>query len=275
MLSVTTLSSSAANTSSVDRSLNTSRPSLNGAMSSVSTSHVPVIFSSTDSIANSFVAFVDSSPIRSACRSSRRSVAAPSVNASLVGSKRSPTASMRDAQWRGRSTGLRRSVMSGIVFLNDSTVSRRLAHDPHALASRGSFWMRLLKFTAVPSISSTFRSRKRPPFQPSYAAAHSPTISHSASSSSMSFSVLASSRSGGAGSRNTRRPARSSDSRLRNAAMAALVVSRKWRAAATASGRAAASTFIGAAASNAARWSNTSRLSPSTSFTSLSRNPSL
>jgi hypothetical protein len=63
--------------------------------------------------------------------------------------------SMSCCQWRARIAGLRRSVMSGMVFLKASMMSLSQPHTGHALTSRPSFVTCLLKRAAVSSISST------------------------------------------------------------------------------------------------------------------------
>ena len=75
------------------------------------------------SIASSLLALLDKSAIMSACWSRCNLTTESRVKAGPVGSKLVPTASMRLAQWRGRMAGFLKSMISGMVFLKDSTMS--------------------------------------------------------------------------------------------------------------------------------------------------------
>ena len=75
------------------------------------------------SIASSLLALVERSAMRSACWSKCSLTTESRVKAGPAGSKVVPTTSIRLAQWRGCMAGLRKSMISGIVFLNESTLS--------------------------------------------------------------------------------------------------------------------------------------------------------
>mmetsp|Transcript_47940 Transcript_47940/g.153637 ORF Transcript_47940/g.153637 Transcript_47940/m.153637 type:complete len:207 (-) Transcript_47940:3921-4541(-) len=174
------------------------------------------------SMASSLEALVESSPMNSAWASSRSSVTLPRVNSGPVGSKRSPTWSMSWSQWRGRIAWLRRSVMSGIVFLNESTVSRIAPHTSHALMSRPSLTIRFPMRMATSSISSTLMSRKSPSFHTLYESSHSLITCQMSSRCSSSLAVSAVSLYGGCAMLKMSMPALSSSCRLRCAATVSL-----------------------------------------------------
>mmetsp|Transcript_24020 Transcript_24020/g.78195 ORF Transcript_24020/g.78195 Transcript_24020/m.78195 type:complete len:320 (+) Transcript_24020:1398-2357(+) len=271
VLSVTMFSSSAAKTSSVLRSLKTSRPSLYGTMSKSRSFHVSPIAWSAVSMASSLVAFVDISPINSAWLSSLSSVTLPSVNSSLCGSNCSPTASMSCCQWRSRMAGLRMSVMSGIVRLKASMMSLMEAHVAQALISRPSLITLLPYVIAAVSISSTWRSRNMPPFHPPNASIHSRTMPQMAVRCSSSFSVDTSSRRGGVGMPKIFMPAKRSLSFWRNAATLACASSITAKASSHAVPAVVSLTLYGAASSNSTRCSTTCFDKSSTILLSFSR----
>ena len=136
-------------------------------MSSSSPTHVSPMSPKVVSIASSFVAFVDISPMNSSWLERPRSVTLPSVKSVPCGSNSLPHSSMSCSQCRCRIAGLRRSVMSGIVFLKLSTTDFMDDHVTQSFTSRPIFCSFLPIPTAMFSMTSTSRSLNSPSFNPS------------------------------------------------------------------------------------------------------------